>query len=432
MTTTISLRTAGRYILGRQGLWPGRRWRGLRGTEQAMRAMEHLQLDPLVVIARAHDLMLQSRVIDCRLDDWATLTYEKRRFFDWGGWLAVRPMDELPYWRVLMRRERGSPRWRAFAREHAAAIAEMREVLRERGTVSNRDFTMSARTRVDNYRGRKDSAVALYYLWRMGEAMVTRRDRFERIYAPTDAVAPAALIREASDAEADDHLLRKMVAAQGLTKFSGIKSALQRDISPAEFTTWRDQRIADGDLVEVRVEGWRSPHWALGSDAAILETLQRGRVPRGWKPLHTTTEEEATFLSPLDPARGRAEALFEFHYRWEVYTPAAKRKYGYYVLPVLWRDSLVARFDAKLDRADRTLRILGLWLEGDALARDEAFAEAMARGMARFLGFLDAERLDVTGVSQVALRGRLSKIGTQGPALPRSSKKSRKSTSPTE
>ena len=421
MTTTISLQTAARYILGRGGLWPGRRWRGLRGTERAMRAMEHLQLDPLVVIARAHDLMLQSRVIDYRLDDWATLTYEKRRFFDWGGWLAVRPMDELPYWRVLMRRERESPRWRAFAREHAAAIAEMRDVLRERGTVSNRDFTMSARTRVDSYRGRKDSAVALYYLWRMGEAMVARRERFERIYAPTEAVAPAELIREASDAEADDHLLRKMVAAQGLTKFAGIKSALQREVSAAEFTTWRDRRVADGDVIEVRVEGWRSPHWALGSDAAILDTLERGRVPRGWKPLDTTTEEEAVFLSPLDPARGRAEELFGFHYRWEVYTPAAKRKYGYYVLPVLWRDKLVARFDAKLDRSDRTLRILGLWLEDDALARDDAFVEAMAKGLARFLGFLEADRLDVTGISIVALRRRLATVRPQVPGPPRSS-----------
>jgi uncharacterized protein YcaQ len=116
MSIEISIETARRYILGRQGLWPGRRWQGLAGTEQAMRAVEHLQLDPLVVVARAHDLILQARVIDYRPDDWATLTYGQRKFFDWGGWLAVRPMDELPYWRVLMRRELDQPNWIEFGR----------------------------------------------------------------------------------------------------------------------------------------------------------------------------------------------------------------------------------------------------------------------------------------------------------------------------
>jgi hypothetical protein len=414
MTTTISLQTARRYILGRQGLWPGRRWRGLRGTERAMRTMEHLQLDPLVVIARAHDLMLHSRVIDYRTDDWATLAYGKRRFFDWGGWLAVRPMEELPYWRVLMRRERQSQRWKSFAREHAEAIAEMREILHARGTVTNRDFTMSARKRVDSYRGRKDSAVALYYLWRMGETMVTRRDRFERVYAPTDAVAPPDLIRESSDAEADDFLLRKMVASQGLTRFAGVKATLVRDLSVAEVKAWRDARLASGELIEVRVEGWRSPHWALGADASILATLEAGRMPRAWKPLDTTTENEAIFLSPLDPVRGRSQELFDFHYRWEVYTPAAKRRFGYYTLPVLWRDTLVARFDAKLDRPNRTLRILGLWLEDEALARDAAFADAMASGLSRFLVFLNADRLDVVGVPQAGLRRRFAAVKPSG------------------
>ena len=92
----ISALTARRYVMGRQGLWPGRRWRGLDGAAAAMRAMEDLQLDPLVVVARAHDLMLASRVADYAIDDWAQLTYERREFFEWGGWLAVRPMEELP------------------------------------------------------------------------------------------------------------------------------------------------------------------------------------------------------------------------------------------------------------------------------------------------------------------------------------------------
>ena len=140
-------------------------------------------------------------------------------------------------------------------------------------------------------------------------------------------------------------------------------------------------------------------------------------MPRTWKPLDTTTEDEAVFLSPLDPVRGRAQELFDFHYRWEVYVPAPKRQFGYYTLPVLWRDTLVARFDAKLDRPSRTLRILGLWLEDEALARDPAFAEAMATGLGRFRTFLDADRLDVAGVPQVALRRRFGAVTR--PSAPR-------------
>ena len=153
-TLTIDLETARRFILGKQGLWPGRRWRGLAGAEQAMRAMEYLQLDPLQIIARSHDIKLWGRVLDYTPGMWETLAYEQRKFFDWGGWLAVRPMEELPHWRVVMRREHdgtgGDSRIAKMGREHADAVAEMRELLRERGTLSNRDFTMKTRTRTDN------------------------------------------------------------------------------------------------------------------------------------------------------------------------------------------------------------------------------------------------------------------------------------------
>src|ERR671929_1166455 len=145
---TIDIDIARCFILGKQGLWPGRRWHGIEGTEQAMRAMEYVQLDPLQIIARSHDIKLHSRVLDYTPGMWEALAYQQRKFFDWGGWLAVRPIDELPHWRVVMRREREhAGRLQSMAREHAEAIVEMRAVLRERGTVSNRDFEMAARTR---------------------------------------------------------------------------------------------------------------------------------------------------------------------------------------------------------------------------------------------------------------------------------------------
>ena len=410
----ISAVTARRYVMGRGGLWPGRRWRGLEGAGTAMRAMEDLQLDPLVVVARAHDLMLHSRVADYTIDDWATLTYERREFFDWGGWLAVRPMDELPYFRVLMGREREQPRWIETEREHHDAIQEMRAVLRAGREVSNRDFAMRDRTRIDSYRGRKDSALALHYLWRIGEAMVTRRERFERVYALTEAVAPASALREVDELEAEDVLARKAVAADGLTRLNGIGSVYTygRKATPAQLEDWRGRWLTDGSLVEVRVEGWRAVQVALGADAGILAELEAGRIPREWAPLETTTEEEATFLSPLDPvsARGRAKPLFGFDYVWEVYKPVEKRSFGYYTMPILWGDQLVGRFDPKLDRTTGTLVINGLWLEDDALARDAAFAEALAAGMKRFVRLLDAGRLDVSAVTHAPLRKRLAAV----------------------
>jgi uncharacterized protein YcaQ len=413
----ISKDVARRFLLGRQGLWPGRRWRSPGGTERAMRTMENVQLDPLQVVARAQDLALASRVVDYRPDDWATLTYERRRFFEWGGWLALRPIDELPYFRVLMRRSRSWGRMATLADDFALgpAIEEMRRLLREGRELSNRSFSMDSRSRVDTYRSRKDSGLALHYLWRVGEAMVTRRERFERVYARPESVVPARFLAEAGETEAEDYLLLKDVAAAGLSRLTGVNGALHRDIRPAEVADWRDRKLADGELIEVIVEGHPGRHVALASDGAALEAMAAGRIPRGWRPLETSTSDEATFLSPLDPVigdRGRLRRLFDFDYKWEVYDKAENRRYGYYVLPILWGDRLVARFDAKLDRPTMTLVINGFWLEDAGLATDEAFADAVARGMIRFLAFLGAVALDARTVPQPAIRRRLDAART--------------------
>ena len=408
---TIDIETARRFILGKQGLWPGRRWRGVKGTEQAMRAMEYLQLDPLQIIARSHDITLHSRVLDYKPDMWETVTYKQRKFFDWGGWLATRPMDELPHWRVVMRREGDSnSRIRSVGREHAEAIVEMRAILRERGTVSNRNFEMATRTRTQSYRGRKDSALALYYLWRIGEVMTHHRERFERVYALTETVAPAHLLRETDETATDRFLIKKDISFSGLSQVKRVSDSFHRGVPFDKVKRLLDAMLADGDLIEVKVEGWKAVHYALAGDAKALHDLNAGRVPKAWTPLEVTTTEEVVFLAPLDQvsARGRAKVLFGFDYIWEVYKPAHLRKFGYYTLPILWGDQLVARFDSKLDRTANTFVILGLWLEDKALGKNEAFAEALARGFARFVTFLGANRMDANAIHEPLLRRRVS------------------------
>ena len=406
----LSITVARRFILGKQGLWPGRRWTGHVGTEHAMRAVEHLQLDPLVVIARSQDLMLHSRVFDYRPDLWTELAYQQRKFFDWGGWLAVRPMDELPHWRVLMRRERDdTPVWRQFACDHAGVIDEMRAVLRERALVSNRDFAMSTRTRVNSYRGRKDSAIALHYLWRMGEAMTHHRERFERVYARTEHIAPAHLICESSDEEADHFFIKKLVAFNGLSPLTSLSGWLKRRMSAAEVKNRREAMLVNGEIVKIHVQGWKEPHYALAADAPLLDTLMAGGVPKAWAPQDTTTHDEVTFLAPLDPvsARGRAKLLFDFDYVWEVYKPAHQRKWGYYTLPILWGDQLVARIDLRFERRTHTLVVCGFWLEETTTGQDARFAAALMKGIERLMQFLGAEQFDAQKLEPSRLRKRI-------------------------
>jgi uncharacterized protein YcaQ len=412
---TIDLETARRFILGKQGLWPGRRWRGTLGTEQSMREMEYLQLDPLQIIARSHDIQLHSRVLDYTPGLWEEATYQQRKFFDWGGWLATRPMDELPYWRVVMRYERdGSTdvdsRIRAMGRDHADAIQEMRAILRERDLVSNREFKMSHRTRTQSYRGRKDSSLALYYLWRTGEVMTHHRENFERIYALTEKVAPNSLIRENDEAETARFLIKKEISFSGLSRLNRTQESFHRSIPFGKAGEVFDTMLAGGEIVEVKIEGWKVIHFALGSDIQALDDLSAGRIPADWTPIETTTTEETVFLAPLDPvsARGRAKLLFGFDYIWEVYKPENKRKFGYYTLPVLWDDRLVARFDSKFDRTTNTFILLGFWLEDEKLGQDEAFAESLARGFGRFVLFLGAGKLDASAIHEPLLRKRVA------------------------
>lgn len=407
----IPLQVARRFILGRQGLWPGRRWSGPEGTAQAMRTVEHLQLDPLNITARSQDLMLHARVADYEPESWQKLAYGQRRFFDWGDWLAVRPMDELPWFRSQMLAGASSGRVATWAKDHAQLLDEMRAILREGGPVSNRDFDMKSRARVQSYRGRKDSALALYHLWRTGEVMIHDRDRFERIYDLTERIAPAELITEKPADQVDRFMLLKGVAFHVIRDSSG-SFPVSGPMHAGPVRQLLAELTEEGLLRQIAVEGMRGPHYLLETDVPLLETLLAGGVPASWQPLGQTTREAVSFLAPLDPvsARGRATRVFGFEYIWEVYKPLEKRRWGYYVLPILWDDSLVARADLKFDRGSDTLQVLGFWLEQPETGEDADFASALGHGLANLLRFLGARRLDPKGIRPVRLRNEARRI----------------------
>jgi len=385
LSLTISPTIQRQFILGKQGLWPGRRWAGKAGVAQALTEMEALQMDPVSVIAPSHELVLWGRVVDFQTDDLYSLLYQDRKFFDYGGWLAIYPMDELPYWRVEMEKYRSYDRWKKFAEDHPALIEAVRQELRARGPLRSRDLDGK---QVNNYRSGKDTGVALFYLWLVGELMTHSREGKERVYDFLERIAPPHLYHAATPEEAEEFFLRKAIAQNGIAK--------PRDIrNQARLAEW----VETGDIAAIMVEGEKKPSHLLAKDVPILETLQNGQIPKSWRPLDATTLDEVTFLSPLEyaSARGRAKKLFGFEYVWEIYKPAVQRKYGPYTMPILYGDQLVGRADMKLDRQSQILRVNGFWLES-WFAPDDAFAAALARGFGRFMQFLGVSDLDMEAI----------------------------------
>ena len=411
---SISRVTARRFVLGRQALWPGRRFTGQAGATQALEAIEALQLDPLNVVARSHDIAMWGRVLDYQPEYFYQAAYEERQFFDYGGGLFMYPMTELPYWRPTMERTREHWRWGTFCREHPEVITQVLDALQERGPLGNRDF--EGNKRVVSYRGRKDTALALFALWLSGDIMIHHRQGFDRYYDLTGRVAPSAHAWAASGQASEAYFGRKAIAFLGLLRekswavnlhgYLGYKP--DQKAVETSLAALYDQKA----ITAVSIEGSKERWLALDSDLPLLEALESGQIPPQWNALGPTTQQEVTFLAPLEivSARGRAKQLFGFEYIWEVYKPVEQRRWGYYTLPILFGDSLVARIDMKLERKTGTLLVKGFWLEDENSAADADFADALGKGLARFAGFVKARQVDVSALQPVKLREHIRKF----------------------
>ena len=386
-----------RFVLGKQGLWPGRRWQGKAGLRRAMREMEMVQIDPTVVVAPSQDLVLVGRVLGYQAAWLADLLYKERSFFDYGGGLTISPMEEMPYTRVVMQRKAREPRWAKFAKENAALIKRVRQEVARHGPLSGRQLEGES-TKAWSYRSGKDTGVALYFLWLVGELMISNRVGKERVYDLLEKVLPRKFSRIASAAEMEDYYSRKAISVAGIASRRGFRNAwkgiAERWVGHSESQQKLARMVAAEEVTAVELENEKDIYYVLSKDLPKLKTLVRGEIPKAWEPLETSTSEEVTFLSPLElvSARGRAKVLFDFDYTWEIYKPQEKRKYGPYTMPILYGDQLVGRADLKMDRAAGNLMVNGVWLE-PWFKPAASFKAAYGRGLARLVEFLGAKKV---------------------------------------
>lgn len=347
-----------------------------------LRAIGLLQIDSVNVLARAHLLPIFSRLGPYPYSllegaAWPTRSVDRLLIEAWAHVASLLPVDSQPLlrWRQEQWAARPSPRLDAIARRHPGFLDSVLAVLSDRGPSSAGDIETVLEAPGRGTSGWWEWSItktACEHLFLIGAIGVAHRRGFERCYDLIDRVLPAA-VRAAPTPPVDEAkraLTAMAVRSHGIGTVADIADYYR--LSVAETRTALNELINSGEILPARVRGWKDPGY-LHRDA---------RVPR--------KVDGAALLCPFDPLvwqRARTERLFDFHYRIEIYTPEPRRRFGYYVFPLLVGEQLVGRFDLKAHRASSQLLIQASWAEAAADPVDAADAAVieLAR-MARWLG----------------------------------------------
>jgi uncharacterized protein YcaQ len=362
---------------------------------ETIQALGCVQLDTISVVSRAHETALWSRLGAYDPAALAALHHPDGRVTEyWAHAAAMIPVETFPYFRDAMdayREKYEQPG--SWAEENRDVVEAVLARVRDDGPLASRHFERPNGPRPEAWAwwGGKPARQALDHLWSCGDIMVARRESgFQRVYDVTERVIPVALLSaRPSPEERRRFYTERALGALGVATARWVADYFRDWARPYSTAKASAEGLAElereGLAISVAVESITEPIWL---DAALLPRLAELRAGRG-RPVLTT------LLSPFDNLiwnRGRMADLWGFHYRIEVYTPAPKRVYGYYSMPILHRGRLVGRLDPALDRKSRLLTIRKFFLEPGE-PPTEALAASIASALWDFAGFLGADEV---------------------------------------
>jgi uncharacterized protein YcaQ len=359
------------------------------GLEGLIQQLGYVQLDSINVVERAHHLILGCRSPDYDPAQLEALLDGRRLFEHWTHDAAAIPLQWYPHWQVRFSRSRArilaSPWWRKRMGDQVEPLlAQVLARIRAEGPLRSADFEHPRQGGEPGWWGWKPQKAALELLWHTGELAVAGREHFHKSYDLAERVFPEAHARPAPDPEA--HL--RWACATALERLGTATprqlAAYWDAVEPAEAALWCAAAQAAGEIERVELEA------ADGGPARPCFA-----VP-DWRERLAEPQERMVILCPFDPIlrdRARTRALFGFDYRFEAFVPEAGRQFGYYVLPLLERDALVGRLDAKCHRERGVLEVKGLWWEAGvrpAKARLRRLRTAL-EALARRIGAVDLQ-----------------------------------------
>jgi uncharacterized protein YcaQ len=371
-----------------------------------IRRIHALQIDTISVVARSPYLVLWSRLGDYDPRWLDELLADGALFEYWAHAACMMPIHEFGlYRRAMLEPANRFAHRRAWVIEHHALVSRVRERIIAEGPLRSADFERTDGRKGGGWWDWKEEKTALEALFNSGELMVLRREGFQRLYDLRERVHPTwEDSRVPSAEEAADGLILHAVRALGIGRADWVRNYLYTVMGSKVATERRVAGLlAGGQIVGIDVEGWKQLGLVHPENLALVDAAGGGSTP----------ENRATLLSPFDPIvadRARALELFGFDYTIECYTPEAKRRYGYFTLPILYGESLVGRVDAKVHRKHGLFEVKALHLE-PGVKVDAELVEALRAVFVRCARWHGASEIVVRRTDPQELHGLLGFTG---------------------
>ena len=394
---TISKQQAAQFILAKQGLIGSYRFSGKAGACNYVRQAGCIQFDPVDVCGKNAELTLQSRVKGFKKSMLRELLYEERKLVDYvDKELSIWPVEDWPYFAPFRERSRKlGDTFEGLQELKEAAVEYIREngpVCSDTLPIEGEIFWHSSMHWSGNWHKKSPAARSvLEQLYTEGELIIHHKNGSRKYYDLADRYIPAAILKADNPCRDELDLITwrvlRRIGAVGLlwdkssTAFLGIdmKADLRKKVL--------SELSADNRIKSVMTEGIKTPFYYRTEDESLMQDILTGKADR--KP-------RMSFIAPLDPLlwdKALIQALWDFKYSWEIYTPAVKRKYGYYTLPIVYGDRFVGRIEAVPDRNDGILYVKGLWWE-PGIRQTKALNSALERTLGRFAEFNDCKTVE--------------------------------------
>lgn len=388
----ISLNEARKFLITYHGLNHYANNEGENSVLEYFKKVGCIQYDPLNVVGRNADLVLQSRIKNYKSSILNDLLYEKRALIDgWDKMMAIYLQSDWPYF-SRVRKECGKDLKGVLTHRNASKaleyLEEVKNIVIESGPLQSNKIDIGSNN-PGSWGHRKLSSATLDYLYTIGEIGVYKKINTQKVYDIIENLLPSDLLNQEEPFELDEMFyewyVKRRIGSIGMLWSRNGSAWLGHFISNSKIRNNAIKALIEKEEIkEIYVDDIKYPFYIRNEDLNLLNEIA------------DSDKKEMKFLAPLDNLlwdRTMIKSIFDFDYSWEVYVPVPKRKYGYYVLPVLYNNRFVARFEPELYRGEKELRIKEWWWEEDIEVTEELIS-ALKEAFDQFCKYLGAEKVN--------------------------------------